>query len=94
MSRKRSFPDNEGGDVLVDTHMAIDTNNTVDQQQPSSSTHSHKRCCGTASNPAPGELHADDVATYLHSLSSHLNNSQLEHASMVLSAEGWKVSGT
>jgi hypothetical protein len=73
--------------------MAMDTNNRVDQQ-PSFSAHSHKRCCGTASNPAPGELHPDEVSTYLHSLSSHLNNSQLEHARKVLSTEGWKVSGT
>jgi hypothetical protein len=34
---------------------------------------------------------ADEVATYLHSLSSHLDNSQVEHASQVLNAAGWKV---
>lgn len=74
--------------------MAMDTTSSQDQQQRSFSTASQqqKRCCGTARNPAPGELKADEVAIYLHSLSSHLNSSQLEAAGTVLSAEGWKVS--
>lgn len=55
---------------------------------------SNKRSCGTAANPAPGQLPADQVAKYLHSLSAHLNNRQLEHASMVLTTEGWQVGGS
>jgi hypothetical protein len=73
--------------------MVLDSGNTLDQHQ-----HQHqqqrsqqKRCCGTAQNPAPGELKSDEVATYLHNLSAHMSTSQLEHASTVLSTEGWQV---
>lgn len=88
MARKRSFSDNESGNTIV-----LDSGNTLDQHQ-----HQHqqqrsqqKRCCGTAMNPAPGELKSDVVATYLHNLSAHMSTSQLEHASTVLSTEGWQV---
>lgn len=86
--RKRSLPDNEGGDVLVPSSHAVDTR--LDQQQQQYSN--RKRCCGTPSNPAPGELQADEVATYLHGMSSHLANNQLQHASTVLGTAGWQVS--
>lgn len=74
----------ECGDVMV-----LDTNNALyDISEP---RQQQKRSCGTACHPAPGELKADEVATYLHGLSAHLNNSQLDHASLVLDTAGWKV---
>lgn len=86
MSRKRCFGDHDQvGEVFADC------SNTYDQHTGSSSRGQLKRCCGTTRNPAPGEMTADEVATYLHSLSSHLDNSQVEHASQVLNAAGWKV---
>lgn len=92
MVRKRSLSDADAGDIML-----MDTNNTFDQQQQqhsqSSSGQQQKRCCGTGRHPAPGELKADQVMTYLHSLSAHLTNGQLQYASTVLSAEGWQVDG-
>lgn len=77
--------------MLVPSSHMVDTNSMLDQQQQQQYSN-RKRCCGTASNPAPGELQADEVVTYLHGLSSHLANNQLQHASTVLGAAGWQVS--
>lgn len=87
--RKRSMPDTEGN-VLVPSSHVVDANSMLDQQQQQQYSN-RKRCCGTPSNPAPGELQADEVATYLHGLSSHLANNQLQHASTVLGAAGWQA---
>ena len=90
MSRKRCLSSsNDAGDVVV----------TASQQDSITAAHSRdvatdrqqKRCCGTSSYPAPGELSTEQVAEYLHSLSSHLDHSTVEHASRVLSAAGWQV---
>jgi hypothetical protein len=86
MARKRSFSDNDSGNTMV-----LDSGNMLDQHQHQQQASQQKRCCGTAQNPAPGELKSDEVATYLHNLSAHLSSSQLEHASTVLSTEGWQV---
>lgn len=89
MSRKRCLSSsNDAGDVVVtasqqDSITAAHSRDVPDRQQ--------KRCCGTSSYPAPGELSTEQVAEYLHSLSSHLDHSTVEHASRVLSAAGWQV---
>lgn len=85
MSRKRCLSSsNDAGDVVVaDSVNAHDQLDAADRQ--------HKRCCGTVSHPAPGELSTEQVASYLHGLSSHLDQSTVEHASRVLSAAGWQV---
>jgi hypothetical protein len=95
MTRKRCQRDTDAADVVVMeldscTSSSSSSNHHADSGLVDSAAHTTKRRSGP-SHPAPGELSHQTVATYLHSLSSHLNNLQLEHAGQVLTPEGWQV---